>query len=187
MTENAANDNFQCQTSSIPQSSNDRFLMTIMPPSSNDRKLTISFVLGFRLLVCGSEAGGDWCLAKQPTPAAQQEPVTRLVNRDNAFWLAQPLAHVGWSSRLREASMGTGCPLDLVLSRHVGCKQPTPGSTSPQPEPLTSLRLCLSTSRPSPQPRAASSPGVSPILPKRPWGLMWRLCCSTETLWTQAS
>ena len=23
--------------------------------------------------------------------------------------------------------MGTGCPLDLVLSRHVGCKQPTPG------------------------------------------------------------
>ena len=105
----------------------------------------------------------------------QPASVTRLSTRDNAFRLrAQPLAHVLWFSRLREASMGTGCPLDLVLPRHVGCKQPTPGSTSPQPEPQASLRLHLSAPRPSPQPRAASSPGVSPILPQRPWGLMWR-------------
>ena len=143
MTENAANDNFQCQTSSIPQSSNDRFLMTIMPPSSNDRKLTISFVLGFRLLVCGSEAGGDWCLAKQPTPAAQQEPVTRLVNRDNAFWLAQPLAHVGWFW-LRRSTAWCGL-LAAHMSRKYEVQWATCSHTGlPQPRgpPNMSERLC---------------------------------------------
>ena len=35
---------------------------------------------------------------------------------DNAFRLAQPLAHVRWFYRLREASTGARCPLDLVLS-----------------------------------------------------------------------
>ena len=72
---------------------------------------------GFRHYLCVTAllAEGD-VGCKQPTAVTQPAPLTRLSTRDNAFRLqALPLAHVLWFSRLREASMGTGCPLDLVL------------------------------------------------------------------------